>query len=187
MINNYPFEIAPKLEVSAWLNTPAPLELAKLRGKMVVLHAFQMLCPGCVSHGIPQATAIQSNFSQDNVQVIGIHSVFEHHDVMTVEALKAFVSEYRISFPIAVDRASENDMLPLTMKKYNMKGTPTLILIDKKGQVRLNHFGRINDMQVARIIGQLLSEGHIVDTQPEISEQEVSSSSHNCDDNACSI
>lgn len=186
MINNQLFDLAPKLEVSAWLNTPMPLELEQLRGKVVVLHAFQMLCPSCVSHGIPQATAIERNFAHDEVQVIGIHTVFEHHDVMTLNALKAFVSEYRISFPIAVDRPSENDVLPLTMKKYNMKGTPTLILIDKKGQIRLNHFGNINDMQVARIIGQLLAESNTVDLGPEIRGEE-GSLSNQCDDNGCSI
>jgi len=42
---------APPLQVAQWFNTPAPLSLEALRGKVVVLEAFQMLCPGCVSHG----------------------------------------------------------------------------------------------------------------------------------------
>ena len=192
MTKNQISTIAPELEVSAWLNTDVPLELAQLRGKVVVLHAFQMLCPGCVSHGIPQATLIQQNFSENDVQVIGLHSVFEHHDVMNLEALKAFVSEYRISFPIAVDMASATEVLPLTMKKYQMKGTPTLVIIDKQGQVRLNHFGRANDMLVGGIIGQLVSEH--VDTSIEYASTEHTSTEASanvahvkCDDNGCSI
>jgi hypothetical protein len=51
--------IAPALFASQWLNTPAPLALEQLRGRVVVLHALQMLCPGCVSHGLPQAMEIQ--------------------------------------------------------------------------------------------------------------------------------
>jgi len=47
--------MAPELAVTRWFNTPAPLELSQLRGKLVVLHAFQMLCPGCVAQGTPQA------------------------------------------------------------------------------------------------------------------------------------
>ncbi|RYD17429.1 MAG: TlpA family protein disulfide reductase, partial [Verrucomicrobiaceae bacterium] len=49
---------APEWSVIEWLNTPAPLDLAGLRGRVVALHAFQMLCPGCVLHGIPQTSRI---------------------------------------------------------------------------------------------------------------------------------
>jgi hypothetical protein len=45
----------PEIAVAKWFNTPGPLMLAKLRGRPVLLHAFQMLCPGCVAQGTPQA------------------------------------------------------------------------------------------------------------------------------------
>ena len=151
--------LAPELDVQSWLNTPEPLTLSGLRGKVVVIHAFQMLCPGCVSHGIPQATAIHALYANDEVQVIGLHSVFEHHQVMNVEALKAFVGEYGLSFPIAVDKPSTTGSSPRTMKTYQMRGTPTLIILDQHGHVRLNHFGRLSDMHVGNLIGYLLAEG----------------------------
>lgn len=66
------------LIVSEWLNTDTPLSLAILRGKIVVIEAFQMLCPGCVQHGLPQAQTIQRTFPTADVTVIGLHSVFEH-------------------------------------------------------------------------------------------------------------
>lgn len=46
---------APELDVIQWFNTEEPPTLAGLRGRVVVLHAFQMLCPGCVRSGLPQA------------------------------------------------------------------------------------------------------------------------------------
>jgi peroxiredoxin len=46
--------LAPEPQVERWFNSDKPMTLAGLRGKVVVLHAFQMLCPGCVSHAIPQ-------------------------------------------------------------------------------------------------------------------------------------
>ena len=46
---------APELQVAQWFNTDAPVTLAGLRGKVVLVDAFQMLCPGCVTHTIPQA------------------------------------------------------------------------------------------------------------------------------------
>ncbi len=81
MKNTITYGEAPELEALTWLNTEEPLTLSGLRGKVVVMHAFQMLCPACVVHGIPQASAIHELYSQDEVQVIGLHTVFEHHQV----------------------------------------------------------------------------------------------------------
>ena len=156
MIEKENYNASPALETVEWINTTEPLLLSQLKDKVVVIHAFQMLCPGCVIHGIPQATAIHELYSEDDVQVIGLHTVFEHHDVMTVDALKVFVEEYRITFPVAVDRPSELGDIPKTMESYQMRGTPTLIVLDKHGRVRLNHFGRISDMQAGSIIGGLI-------------------------------
>ena len=66
---------APDLQVSRWFNTDQDITLSSLRGKVVVIEAFQMLCPGCVSHGLPQAIEIAGIFSPANVQVLGLHSV----------------------------------------------------------------------------------------------------------------
>lgn len=158
MGNHQSHSLAPPFDITTWFNTPEPLTLEKLRGKVVVIHAFQMLCPSCVFHGLPQAKVIDRFYPRQDVQVIGLHSVFEHHDVMTCDALTAFIHEYRIPFPIAIDRPSDKKPIPHTMASYQMKGTPTLIVIDKNGHVRLNHFGRISDIEVGSIIGGLLEE-----------------------------
>lgn len=152
------YSLAPPLNTLGWLNSAKPLTLAELRGKVVVIHAFQMLCPGCVIHGIPQASAIYELYRKQDVQVIGLHTVFEHHDVMTQDVLSAFTHEYKIRFPIAIDRPADTGSIPHTMATYHMQGTPTLIIVDKNGYLRLNHFGRISDMQVGNIIGRLLEE-----------------------------
>ena len=149
---------APPIAASEWLNTPAPLVLDQMHGRVVVLHAFQMLCPGCVSHGLPQATEIQRAFDPRALTVVGLHSVFEHHDVMTTAALRVFVHEYRLTLPIAVDQASPDHPLPRTMRAYAMQGTPTLVLIDARGRIRAQHFGAVADLLLGAEIGQLLSE-----------------------------
>ena len=53
-------ELAPTLQVRQWLNTPEAISLEGLRGRVVVLHAFQMLCPGCVSQGDTREAAVQN-------------------------------------------------------------------------------------------------------------------------------
>lgn len=151
-------EAAPALQVVQWFNTAQPLVLDALRGRVVVLHAFQMLCPGCVHHGIPQAQRIQRLFDPADVAVIGLHTVFEHHNVMSPEALEVFIHENRLSFPIGVDTPDGKDGIPLTMRAYAMKGTPTLILIDRGGRIRFHLFGQEDDLGVGAAIGQLLAE-----------------------------
>ncbi|HMM65844.1 MAG TPA: TlpA family protein disulfide reductase [Dokdonella sp.] len=163
-------QLAPELEVDAWLNTPSPITLAGLRGRVVAMHSFQMLCPGCISHGLPQATRIRKLFAEKDVAVIGLHTVFEHHAVMTEQALRVFVHEYRLGFPIGIDRASTNNPVPRTMLKYGLRGTPSLVLVDREGRLRLSHFGQIEDLQVGAAIGQLLAEavgGHAAGDRTE--------------------
>jgi peroxiredoxin len=152
-------EKPPELQVEAWLNTNKPLTLEKLKGRVVVLVAFQMLCPGCVSHALPQAKKIAERFSPNEVAVIGLHTVFEHQAVMTIEALKAFNHEYRWPFPIAVDKPGIGPHgLPLTMDVYEMRGTPTLLLFDRQGRLRRHYLGQVDDIRIAAEIMSLAIE-----------------------------
>ena len=174
--------MAPELKVSQWFNTKEPISLEKLIGKVVVIEAFQMLCPGCVSHGLPQAQKIAALFPPDRVAVIGLHTVFEHHEAMTPVALEAFIHEYRLKFPIGVDEAGPQDM-PKTMSAYYMRGTPSLIIIDQKGRLRANHFGQVPDMQIGAEIATLLSEG----SDGLVGVQSGDQSARGCDENGCPV
>ncbi len=151
--------VAPGIVASDWLNVSRPITLDQLRGQIVVMHAFQMLCPGCVSHGIPQAELLYKYYAEKPVQVIGLHSVFEHHEAMNKNALEAFIYEYRLTFPIAIDQASNDGPIPVTMQRYSLKGTPSLVIIDQQGKIRLNHFGRIDDLAIGDMIGFLNQKG----------------------------
>ena len=148
---------APELAVSTWFNSTTPLSLERLRGRVVFLHAFQMLCPACVSHGLPQTQRVQTVFRETDLQVIGLHSVFEHHAVMTPEALKAFIHEYRLTFPIAVDQPSDQGAIPKTMELYGMRGTPTAIIIGRDGHIEHHRFGIEDDMAIGARLATLLS------------------------------
>lgn len=148
-------QLAPELEVERWFGPARPL--STLRGKVVVVHAFQMLCPGCVLHGVPQAARIHAHFAGSDVVVLGLHTVFEHHAAMTPTSLEAFLSEFRVPFPVAVDAPSERS-IPRSMQRYGLRGTPSLLLIDRDGRLRANVFGRPEDLAVGAAIAQLLGE-----------------------------
>lgn len=150
-------ELAPEWRTVDWFNAPEPLTLAALRGKIVMVSVFQMLCPGCVSQGLPQAQRVANLFGQSEVAVIGLHSVFEHHDAMGPNALRAFLHEYRIHFPVAVDEP-DGISLPHTMRLYGFEGTPTTLLIDREGRIRRQTLGHILDLQLGAEIGALIRE-----------------------------
>jgi peroxiredoxin len=153
--------LAPELSVSRWFNTKSPLSLAALRGRIVMLHAFQMLCPGCVSHGTPQAERVHRMFREHDITVIGLHTVFEHHAAMTPVSLEAFIHEYRLTYPIGVDQELPGSLIPTTMQNYQMRGTPSMVLIGRDGQIRYQGFGQEDDLALGMLIGTLLADKNV--------------------------
>ncbi|MEQ5802881.1 TlpA family protein disulfide reductase [Halomonas sp. H10-9-1] len=149
----------PDWQVSRWLNCDTPLTLGMLRGRVVMIHVFQMLCPGCAMHGLPQAQRVTRLLVDAPLTVIGLHSVFEHHAAMMPLALGAFLAEYRYTFPVAIDAASaDGDPRPRTMRAWALEGTPTTLLIDAHGRLRHRLFGVEEELALGVRLGRLLQE-----------------------------
>ena len=144
---------APEWQIAEWVNGEPDLT-----NKVVVALAFQMLCPGCATQALPQMQRVRAAFGEADVAVVGLHTVFEHHEAMTPAALKAFAHEYRYDFPVGVDEPSPEGGIPATMAAYNMQGTPTLVLIDRAGQLRRQHFGLVDDLRLGAELATLLAE-----------------------------
>lgn len=140
-----------------WFNS-TPINLADLTGHVVVLGTFQMLCPGCVTNGLPQLQRIHDQFDKQQVKVIGLHTVFEHHAAMTPVSLAAFIMEYRLTFPIAVDGHDQESGPSLSMKRLGLRGTPSLLLVDHAGKIRMHQFGHVGDLVVGAAIQRLVDE-----------------------------
>ncbi|MEQ1522486.1 MAG: redoxin domain-containing protein [Aestuariivirga sp.] len=171
---------APEISVSQWFNTKQPLTLAKLRGRVVIIHSFQMLCSGCVSHGTPQAEKLHRMFAGNDLCVIGLHTVFEHHAAMTPVSLEAFIHEYRLTFPIGVDETGTHGAIPVTMERYAMRGTPSLVVIDRDGVIRHHGFGQQEDMAVGALVGSLLAEKTDIKERSQLAKQ-------GCNDEGCEV
>ena len=154
---------APEWQVAEWLNTEKPLSLADWRGRTLVALAFQMLCPGCVSQALPQLQRVRDTFPEDQVAVAAIHTVFEHHEAQgRTDVLRAFLHENRIRYPVAVDEPGP-DGIPLTFGTYAMQGTPTLLLIDPAGRLRMQKFGHLDDLRLGAVIASVVAEGRLID------------------------
>lgn len=173
--------LAAELTVSEWFNTPTPLTLAGLLGRPVFIHSFQLLCPGCVAESIPQVQRIERVFGQTDLQVIGLHSVFEHHQAMTPITLKAFLHEYRIRHPVGVDAADAGSDIPVTMRRFALRGTPSSILIGRDGAIIHQSFGVEDDLVVGARIAMALSA-----SVPDINSTSVSNAD-GCTDGHCAV
>lgn len=171
---------APEWRTSLWLNTRAPLSLASLRGRPVLAVAFQMLCPGCAASALPLAMRARQVFANSNLAVVGLHTVFEHHQVQgRPEALAAFLHEYRIDFPVGIDEADPAGGLPLTMQAYAMQGTPTWLLIDREGRLRARLFGHVDDLKLGALIAGVAA--------PAQGPASAAGPGAGCDEGSCSV
>ena len=154
------------MAISRWFNTDDAPTLAGLRGEVVVIEAFQMLCPGCVSHGLPQAQRIHQTFG-DELTVLGLHCVFEHHEAMTPVSLEAFLHEYRIGFPVGVDDHESGVTTPITMARYQLRGTPSLVVVDRAGRIGVHAFGQADDLLVGATLARLIDESGPEELAPD--------------------
>lgn len=140
-------ENPPELATAAWFNAdPAPT-LKSLKGKVVLVAAFQQHCPGSLKHGLPQAARIAASFSNDEVVVIGLNTPFEHADKQDKATLEAFVEEHELAFPVALDNANGNP-LPETMDAFEIQGTPTVLIFDRQGRLRRHYLGQVDDLRI---------------------------------------
>lgn len=138
----------PELTASAWLNASEPRPLQSLKGRVVVLTAFQTHCPGSLKHGLPQAERVTQGFSDDEIVVIGLNTAFERADEQTPEALASFLAAQGLTFPVALDTVN-GGAIPATMAAYEIQGTPTTLIFDRQGRLRRHYLGRVDDLRLA--------------------------------------
>jgi thiol-disulfide isomerase/thioredoxin len=152
------YQLAKPLITSEWLNTDKPLTFEDFRGRVTLVTIFQFLCPSCMSHAVPQAKRVRELFAEEDVVVIGLHTVFKQHDKQTPDAVARMVRENDIRFPVAIDKQDAGAHLGETFQTYELRGTPTQLLLDRDGNLRKNKFGFDSDLQLGAEIMALLRD-----------------------------
>ena len=144
--------------ISEWINTPG-FTLEDLSGKVVVIDFFQLWCPGCNSFSIPLMEVWKQRYgSRDDIQFVGIHTVFEGHAYQTPEKLRQYIKEKNITYPVGIDDYVSSQRMPETMIRYHTRGTPEITIIDKQGKIRFQQFGGFNPAVAEKLINTLLAE-----------------------------
>lgn len=119
-----------------WLNTGGnQLDLAALRGKIVVLDFWTFCCINCL-HVIDELHPLEEKYS-DVLVTVGVHSPKFEHEADPV-AVAAAVQRYNIAHPVL------DDPNLITWQAYGARAWPTLVVIDPEGY----------------IVAQLSGEGH---------------------------
>jgi len=212
---------APNFDVSDWVQG-APTNIDQEKDHIVLVEVFQVNCPGCFMHALPEAIQIYNKYKDEGVRVIGIATAFEDFDKNNLDNLKMLAETgqvvgetkkalemygqlqpgdklaYKIPFPIGMDKltksngeASQQKILEFiyqqipdfdskpeiyknqiiqrvkdymkskeysaeTFEKFSLQGTPSMILVDRKGILRDVSFGGTGNVE--SMIKKLLNE-----------------------------
>jgi len=134
----------------AWINH-APLTLAGLRGKVVLLDIWDGTCVNCL-RTIPYLKAWQARYAADGLVIIGIHCpefAFEEDPAIVREFLVA----QGITYPVVADNGYE------IWKAFRNQVWPRKWLVDRAGVIREDHAGEGDYATTETEIRRLLAEG----------------------------
>jgi thiol-disulfide isomerase/thioredoxin len=139
----------PSLEGGVgWINS-GPVDLAQLRGKIVLLDFWTYCCINC-HHVLPDLAKLERKYKNELV-VIGVHSAKFDAEKET-ENIRRKVAEYRIKHPVV------NDANLVIWRRFGVSSWPTLVLIDPSGAYVGSVNGEGHYELLDRAIGKLVAE-----------------------------
>ena len=141
--------IAPELQNETWLNS-APLTLAELRGKVVIVEFWTFDCINC-RNVIPYVRAWHEKYQADGLVIIGVHTPeFAYERELT--NVQSAIAQLGVTWPVAIDNEK------LTWRAYANRYWPAAYLIDKTGNIRHLAIGEGRYEYTEAVIQALLAE-----------------------------
>lgn len=131
--------IAPAWSDQSWLNSAAPVTLASLKGRVVLLNFWVFTCGNC-TRTIPSLNLFDSSYRAQGLSIIGIHTpefppYSGEHDKSRVAAALARLG---IGYPNGQDNDNR------TWNLYGIQYWPSFVLIDRKGRIRYTGAGEFH-------------------------------------------
>ncbi|WP_233238292.1 cytochrome c biogenesis protein CcdA [Bordetella sp. LUAb4] len=144
-----------------WLNSP-PLDMAQLRGKVVLVDFWTYSCINCL-RALPYVKAWADKYRDQGLVVIGVHApefAFERD----ADNVKRAAAKLGLDYPIAVDNNYA------IWRAFNNQYWPAHYFIDAQGRIRHHHFGEGEYDQSERVIQQLLREAGARDVSTQVAD-----------------
>jgi thiol-disulfide isomerase/thioredoxin len=139
----------PSLEGAVgWINS-GPINLAQLKGKIVLLDFWTYCCINC-HHVLPTLARLEAKYKNELV-IIGVHSG-KFDAERNTENIRRKVAEYRIKHPVA------NDANMLIWERFGVTSWPTLVLITPDGRFAGARGGEVPFEDLDRVIGQVATK-----------------------------
>lgn len=123
------------------------VDLAQLKGKVVLVNFWASWCPPCV-HEMPSMAMLKQTLEGEPFEILAVN-LGESKDAIT-----AFQEQHPLNFPILLDTAGQ------AVKDWQVFAYPSSYLIDAQGQIRYALFGGTDWMEGHHLekINQLLDE-----------------------------
>jgi cytochrome c biogenesis protein CcmG/thiol:disulfide interchange protein DsbE len=138
---------APEFHLKAVNGSKAAIELAELRGQVVLIDFWGTFCQPC-KKSFPKLEELNSKYARRGLRVIGI----SEDDEDDKDKIPGFADTYGARFPIAWDHDKS------VARQYKPDTMPTSFLIDQKGVIRFAHVGFHDgeEVEIAKEIEGLL-------------------------------
>lgn len=107
------------------------LSSADWKGKVVVVNFWATWCGPCRAE-VPDLVALQDKY-RDQLIVVGVSE-----DEGPVEGVRAFASQYKVNYPIAMTTPEMEKLFP------GIVALPTTFVLDKDGRVVQKHVGMLH-------------------------------------------
>jgi DNA-binding beta-propeller fold protein YncE len=131
-----------------WINS-GPIDLAELKGKIVLLDFWTYCCINC-HHVLPTLARLEAKYMKELV-IIGVHSG-KFDAERNSENIRRKVAEYRITHPVV------NDANMVIWERFQVSSWPTLVLITPDGKYAGSRSGEVPFEDLDRIVGQVAAK-----------------------------
>ena len=128
------------------------LDVADLKGKVVVLNVWGSWCGPCRAEA-PHFAKAAEDLKGEDVAFVGLNT----RDANKQQAL-AFEDEYKIPYPSLYDRDGKLILFGFPKGTLSPKGIPSTVVLDKEGKIAARALMAVDETKLRSMIDPLLKE-----------------------------